>query len=152
MNPLWLLFGFGGRIGRVAFLFGLALTVGLFAAAIHYSRDALPQMAEVLAPHGINAAFALNAIWLAASLLTLWALIGLTAKRLADRGHWRWWGAVAAVPAAGLLLINDAIFLLSRVIKLPGPAQNALVAACAIVAICVAVECLLMPGRNPDHR
>lgn len=151
MNPFWLLFGFGGRIGRTAFVAGLAIAAGLFWAAIHYSLAALPTMAEVLAPRGINAAFALNTVWLAAGALALWALIALTAKRLRDRSHWPWWGALAFVPLAALALLNDAVFLASRYVKVPGALQYAAISAAGIAAVCVLVECLLLSGRGDEE-
>lgn len=148
MNPFWWLFGFGGRIGRTAFVLGLVVVAALFWAAVHYSLAALPQMSDVLAPRGINAAFALNAIWLGAGALALWALIALTAKRLRDREHWPWWGVLAFVPLAAELILNDWVFLASRYVKLPQAAQFAIVAAAGIAAICVLVECLLLAGRD----
>jgi uncharacterized membrane protein YhaH (DUF805 family) len=149
MNPFWWLFGVRGRIGPVAFVIGAALIVGLFLAAIEYSSAALPQMAEVLAPQGINAAFALNAIWVASGLIAIWAIIALTAKRLRDREHWPWWGALALVPLVGEALINDAVFLISRLVTVPRPLQYAIISACGIIAVCVVVECLL-PGRRSE--
>lgn len=151
MNPFWWLFGFGGRIGRTAFVLGLMVVAALFWGAVHYALAALPWMADVLAPKGINAAFALNAIWLTAGALALWALIALTAKRLRDRGHWPWWGILAFVPLAAELILNDWVFLASRYVKLPQPAQFAIVAAAGIAAVCVLVECLLMAGRVDDE-
>lgn len=150
MNPFWWLFGVRGRIGRAAFVVGIVVVGGLFWAAIHSSLAALPHMAEVLAPRGINAAFALNTMWLAAGALCLWALIALTAKRLRDRGHWPWWGALAALPLAAVAIINDTVFLASRVVKMPAPVEYAIVAASGIVAVCVLVECMLLAGRRRE--
>lgn len=151
MNPFWWLFGLGGRIGRGAFLLGVIVAAALFWAAIHYSLAALPQMAEVLAPKGINAAFALNTIWIVAGVLLLWSLIALTAKRLRHRGQWPWWGALGFPPLAAELLLNDWVFLASRYVKVPAPLQYAIVASAGIVALCVLVECFMPARGDEDH-
>lgn len=151
MNPFWWLFGFSGRIGRLSYLVGVLLVCGLSYLAVVQALAALPAMAEVLAPQGINAAFALNTIWLTSGALALWSICALSAKRLCDRGHWPGWGALALVPLAGLALLNDAVFLASRSVQLPQPLQLAILSACTIVLAGVLFECVLMPGRKAER-
>ena len=107
------------RIGRAAFASGVFGAALVFWLLVELSLAALPWMAEVLSPRGINAAFALNAIWLVLGVILAWSLIALAANRLRDAGDWPWWGALSVAPLAILALLNDAIFLVSRSFVVP---------------------------------
>ena len=142
MQRLAHLLGFSGTIGRWPFFVALDAAVLLFWLGIEASLAFLPTMAGWLAPRGINAAFALNAIWLLLGLAFCWAAAALIAKRLRTRGRSPWLAAAAVVPAALLALVNDAIFLVSRTFTLPPSLNKALVVLAAGVAIAVVVDCL----------
>ncbi len=148
MKPLHLLFGFHGRIGQVPFAIGLAAVIAVFALGIQGSLAALPWLAEVLAPRGINAGFALNAIWSVLTILLVWSLLALGAKRLRDRGRSPWWAAAAVLPLATLALLNDAIFLASRTIALPRPVEWAVLLIAGGIGIWVLWEGLLRHARD----
>ncbi len=148
-RSLWILFGTSGRIGRLPFAIGLVASVALFWLGVRGSLAALPWMAEVLAPHGINAGFALNAIWLTLGMLLVWALIALGAKRLRDRNRSPWWIVVVVLPLAALVLANDAIFLVSRSFSVPKWLQWVLLADSGLIGLWVLLEGLLGPSRQP---
>lgn len=134
--------GTGGRLERGGFIFGLVLATALFWLGIRGSEAALPWLAEMLAPRGINAGFALNLIWLALGALLVGALIVLSALRLRQRSRSAWWAVAAVVPLAVLALINDAIFLVSRSFVLPSLLNWALLLAAGAVALWVLVQCI----------
>ena len=140
MNWLAMMFGFSGRIGRMPFAIGLGCAVVIFALGIQGSLAALPWLAGVLAPRGLNAGFALNAIWSALGLLLVWSASALAAKRLRDRGRSPWWAPAAVLPLAALALLNDAIFLLSRSIVLPAPLQGLVLTIAGGIGIWVLYE------------
>jgi uncharacterized membrane protein YhaH (DUF805 family) len=144
---LWrLMLGFDGRIERKPFAIGLVVAVSLFVVAINVSLYLLPWMAGILAPYGINAGFALNAIWLASGGLVVWSLIALGVKRLRDRGRSVWWVVVTVAPLAALALANDAIFLVSRHFVLPRALQLGVLGASLLIGAWVLAECLI--GRS----
>lgn len=142
MKPWQLLFGLHGAVGRVPFLVGVVGAVLAFALGIHGSERLLPWLAEVLAPRGINAGFALNAIWTALSALLVWALSALIAKRLRAVGRSPWWAPAAVVPLAILALLNDAIFLVSKSLVLPSALNGALLIGAAALTLWVVAQCL----------
>lgn len=131
-----------GRIGRGAFAMGLSLAAALFMLGIYGSEAALPWLAEMLAPRGINAGLILNAIWLALGAMLVSALIVLGANRLRQRNRSPWWAVAAVVPLAVLALVNDAIFLVSKSFVLPPALNLVLVVAAGVVALWVLAECL----------
>ena len=141
MNAWQVLLGFQGRISRAPFAIGLAATTAAFGIGIRGSEAALPWMAETLAPRGINAGFALNAIWSLLTILLVWSLLALGAKRLRDRGHSPWWAAAAVLPLEALALLNDSIFLVSRVIALPRPLEWAILLLAGGIGAWVLFEC-----------
>lgn len=145
---LWVLFGWSGRIGRAPFALGLVALAAMFWLGIRGSLAALPLMAELLAPHGINAGFALNAIWLALGALLVWGLLALGAKRMRDRGHSVWWIVVVVLPLAALALANDAIFLVSRSFEVPRLLQIALLVDSCVIGLWILIEGLLLPAHN----
>jgi uncharacterized membrane protein YhaH (DUF805 family) len=149
MSTLHLLFGFRERIGRAPFILALLATVVAFVLLIQAGELSLPAMAAVLAPRGINAALVLNAIEGLIALVAVWIALALIAKRLHDRGRSGWWGAAALLPLVGLALLNDALFLASRTIVLPGTVQLAVLIPAAALGIWVLVETAVLPGR--DH-
>ena len=131
-----------GHIGRGAFAIGIVLSTTLFWLGIRGSEAALPWMAEMLAPRGINAGLVLNVIWLALGALLVGALIALAASRLRQRNRSPWWAVAAVVPLAVLALLNDAIFLVSRSFVLPMLLSWTLLLAAGAVALWVLAECL----------
>ena len=139
---IWrLLFAVSGRVGRVPFVFAL-VGVGLMVwLGIRMSEAALPWLAQVLAPRGINAGFALHGIWLALGALGVWSAIALMAKRLHDRGRSGVWAAAGVLPLAALALVNDAIFLVSRSFILPATVQYAVLGVAGGVMLWVLWEC-----------
>lgn len=140
-----------GRIGRLPFALGTLGSTLLLVASVRGAEALLPWMAEVLAPHGINAGFALNGIWLALGLAFAWVLSVLGAKRLRDIGRSPWWAPAAAVPLGSLALLNDAIFLVSRSFTLPRPAHWIALAVFGAIAAWVLIEGLRKPdGARPD--
>lgn len=148
MNPWSLLFGFRGRIGRVTFWLAFA-AVGLASwLGIRASEAALPWMAQVLAPRGINAGFALNLIWLGLGICAVWCATALMAKRLHDRDHSGWWAAAFVLPLSTLALINDAIFLVSRSFTLPSLAQYGVLAVAGSIGLWALWQCV-QPSRSP---
>ena len=149
MSWLRLLFGFGGRIRRMPFLVGL-IAVGLaFVAGIEASEAALPWMAQVLAPRGINAGLALNVIWSLVWLLAVWPALALTTKRLRACKLPVWWAAAAILPPVALAQINDAIFLVSRTLTLPTALQYTILAASGAVALWVLYQTVLRNAERP---
>lgn len=140
MNWFHVLFGFGGRIGRIPFAIGIIGAAVAMYLGVQGSLAALPWLAAVLAPRGINAGFALNLIWSGLGILLVWCLIALGAKRLRDRGRSPWWAAAAVLPLAALALLNDAIFLVSRSLVLPLPLQWVVMAIAGGVGVWVLVE------------
>lgn len=137
-----------GHLGRGAFILGVVLSSALFWLGIRGSEAALPWLAEVLAPRGINAGFALNVIWLALGGLFVAALLALGAKRLLQRSRSPWWAVAAVVPLAVLALVNDAIFLVSKSFVLPPALNVGLLIAAGAVALWVLAECL---REEPAH-
>lgn len=150
MRQLRILFGLGGRIDREDFAGGLATVLFAFWLGVQGSSAALPLMAEWLAPLGINAGFALNAIWSVLGLLFMWCSIALGAKRLRDRGRSPWWIVVVVVPLAALAVLNDQIFLVSRHFTLAREVQIAGAIASALIGLWIIFEGLLLPGRGPE--
>ena len=148
MSTLHLLFGFQGRIGRPPFIAAMLATAAAFLLAIYLSEQSLPAMAAALAPRGINAALVLNAIQALIGFFALWAVLALTAKRLHDRGHSGWWGAAAFLPLVALAILNDVLFLASRMIVLPTGLQLAILLAFGALGIWVLVEAAVLPGRE----
>lgn len=148
MTILGDLFAFTGRIGRLRFAIGSLVIAGVLVAGIQLSLAALPWMAEVLAPRGINAGFALNAIWSLLGLISVWSLSALGAKRLRDIGRSPWWAPAAVVPLAVIALINDAIFLVSRAFALPQPVQWVILAVAGGIGLWVLAEGLLRAGSD----
>jgi uncharacterized membrane protein YhaH (DUF805 family) len=142
-----MMFGTNDRIGRGAFSIGLALAAAVFILGIHGSEAALPWIAELLAPRGINAGLVLNVIWLALGAMLVLALIVLGANRLRQRNRSPWWAVAAVVPLAVLALVNDAIFLVSKSFVLPTALNLVLLVAAGAVALWVLAECL----RDTDH-
>lgn len=142
MRLIRLLFSPHGVIGRVPFLLALLAIAALFALGIQTSLAALPWLAQVLSPRGINAGFALNTIWSILGLGLVWSSIALTAKRLRARGRWPWWGAAAIIPLAALALRNDAIFLVSRSVVVPVALQIAIAVIAGAIGLWVLIESL----------
>jgi uncharacterized membrane protein YhaH (DUF805 family) len=91
----------------------------------------------------------LNAVDGLIGAVAIWIALALIAKRLHDRGRSGWWGAAALLPLVGLALLNDALFLASRTIVLPGTVQLAVLIPAAALGIWVLVETAVLPGR--DH-
>jgi uncharacterized membrane protein YhaH (DUF805 family) len=148
MSTLHLLFGFRGRIGRAPFILALSATAVTFVLLIQAGELSLPAMAAVLAPRGINAALVLNAIEGLIAAIAIWITLALIAKRLHDRGRSGWWGAAVILPLTALAILNDALFLASRTIVLPGTVQLAVLVPAAALGIWVLVETVLLPGRD----
>lgn len=140
MNWLHVVFGYGGRIGRLPFAIGLIGSALAFYAGVQGSDAALPWLAQVLAPRGINAGFALNLIWSLLGLLLVWSLSALGAKRLRDRRRSPWWAPAAVLPLAALALLNDAIFLVSRSMVLPVALQWLVLAIAGGIGVWVLFE------------
>ena len=111
------------------------------------SLAALPSLAAVLAPRGINAGLALNLIWSVLGALLVWCSIALFAKRLRDRGHQPWWAVAGILPLATIALVNDAIFLASRTIVLPALVQWPILLAAGGICAWTLTEATL-PGRH----
>ncbi len=148
MSTLHLLFGFKGRIGRAPFILALSATAVAFVLLIQAGELSLPAMAAVLAPRGINAALVLNAIEGLIAATAIWIALALIAKRLHDRGRSGWWGAAVILPLTALATLNDALFLASRTIVLPGTVQLAVLVPAAALGVWVLVETALLPGRE----
>jgi hypothetical protein len=135
-------------ISAKTFLAGAITAAALFWLVIHVSDAALPWMAEVLAPRGINAGFALNMIWLVAGTLFAGSLLWLIAARTRDAALSPWWAPAAVLPLAVLALLNDAIFLVSRTFVLPPLVNRGLILAAGAIAIWVLFQCLSRPSRG----
>jgi uncharacterized membrane protein YhaH (DUF805 family) len=148
MSTLHLLFGFRGRIGRAPFILALSATAVTFVLLIQAGELSLPAMAAVLAPRGINAALVLNAIDGLVAAIAIWIALALITKRLHDRGRSGWWGAAVILPLTALAILNDALFLASRTIVLPGTVQLAVLVPAAVLGVWVLVETALLPGRD----
>lgn len=142
MSPWRVLFGFDGAISRGPFIAAILGASLAFLLGVHATELLLPWMAEVLAPRGINAGFALNGIWSALGLMVVWALMALLAKRLRAVGRSPWWAPAAVLPLAILALTNDAIFLVSRSFALPGWLNWLLLVAGIAIALGVLATCL----------
>jgi uncharacterized membrane protein YhaH (DUF805 family) len=135
-------------IGRAGFAIGLGVSVAVLWLGIRASEAALPWMAEVLAPRGINAGFALNAIWSLLGLAFVCSVSVLGAMRLRARGRSGWWAPAAVVPLALLALAEDAIFLVSRTFVLPAPVKWTVLLVAGGMAFWVLVEGLIGPSRQ----
>ena len=152
MGPLHVMLGFSGRIGRGAFAFGLIVAAALFVLGIRVSTLRCPSVAEVLAPHGINAGLALNAFWSVVGPMLVWSLIALGAKRLRDRGRSPWWVVVVVLPLAALTFANDAIFLVSRYFVVQREVQLAVLIELVLIGLWVLAECLVGPSVVDETR
>jgi uncharacterized membrane protein YhaH (DUF805 family) len=148
MRWLSIPFSIKSSIGRGDFAIALVAACALFWLGIQVSTAALSWMAEVLAPRGVNAGFALNLIWLALGVVLVWCLMALTAKRLRDIGRSPWWAVAGVVPLGVLALLNDAIFLVSRSFVLPAVLNWALLIGAGGIALWVLSESLLRPSRH----
>ena len=147
MHVAHMLFGFSGCLGRTPFVICLAAVAAVFVVGIEGSEAALPWMAQVLAPRGVNAGLALNMIWSLLWLFVVWSALALAVKRLADRDRSGWWAAAGILPLAALAVLNDAIFLVSRSFTLPGAVQGVVLAGSGAIALWVVYETLLPPAR-----
>ncbi len=136
------------RITAGAFAIAATVATAAFWLVIHLSDAALPWMAEVLAPRGINAGFALNLVWLAAGIAYAAAMMWLIAARLRDAGRSPSWAPAAVLPLSALALLNDAIFLVSRSVVLPPLVNRGLILAAAALAAWVLLLCLTRPTRG----
>jgi uncharacterized membrane protein YhaH (DUF805 family) len=92
------LFGFTGRMNRAPFwgwsLSMLVLIVAAFAAAAFAVDGNLPD-----AEHEALIAERFKWVTVGATVLTLWPLTALSAKRLQDLGHPAWWAIPVMVPS-----------------------------------------------------
>jgi uncharacterized membrane protein YhaH (DUF805 family) len=150
MNMMTLLFGFRGGIERVPFVVGLAGVGVVFIAGLRGAEAALPWMAQVLAPRGINAGLALNVIWSALWVGAVWAALALIAKRLRAVGRSPWWGPAGILPFVALAQINDAIFLVSRSIVLPSALEGVIIIAAGAITLWIVQETAVRLGRSQN--
>lgn len=90
MDVLRLFTSFQGRIGRPAFLFGIALVLLLspLALALLFAKSGIFVMLGKLGLGGM--------VWW---LLLLWPVTALLMKRLRDRQRPVWWAAIFVAPA-----------------------------------------------------
>ena len=86
MNPFRLLFSFRGRIGRVAYVFGLLLAVALLGLIVWGPCEALAAGAQAVGGTGLNAASLQTGIWTIAGLLTTWMLLAVTVAKAPSLG------------------------------------------------------------------
>ncbi len=86
---------------------GIALPVGMFFGSFY----ALPTLADFLAPRGINAGTAQNALIVGAGLIAAWLLLAAGIRRLRTLKEPRIFAALAVLPAALVLLLDGPVFL-----------------------------------------
>lgn len=141
MRFLSLLLGFSGRCQRRPFALALAAVLVAFWLGIRGTEAALPWMAQLLAPRGINAGLALNMLWLLIGALAVWSTSALIAKRLHDRGRSGWWAVALAPPLAIFALLNDAVFLVSRSFVMPPAITMLALAGIAALGAWIIWEC-----------
>ncbi|MEL6871399.1 MAG: hypothetical protein AAFO62_01110 [Pseudomonadota bacterium] len=99
---------------------GLALPVGTFFGSFYL----LPSLAEILAPRGINAGTAQNALIVGAGLIAAWVLLAAGIRRLRSIREPIVFAAIAVVPAAAILLLDGPVFL-RPILALPDLARDA---------------------------
>jgi uncharacterized membrane protein YhaH (DUF805 family) len=143
-----LLFSFDGTVGRRPYVAALAGVAVVFLTLIALSSAALEAIAAITAPRGWNAAFVLNALWSATGIIAVWSVLALMTKRLRAIGRSPWLAVGAVVPLVVIALINDAIFLVSRTLALPGVVEFPVLIAAAVVLAWVLVETMFLPSRS----
>lgn len=124
-----------------------ALTAG-FLAAWNAAEAALPALARLLNPHGVNAGLALNGILLALLATFLTVLLILLRQRLQDAAASRWIGAVVVIGLLAWAILADWVFLWSHRVPLAAAALwgcKAAVAAGVLFA-------LAAPSAGPERR
>jgi len=142
----------GRRIGRAAFAIGATLAICALLAGQRLAEAALPALARLLNPYGINAGLAVNAILIALGGIFILVLALLLSRRLADAGLERRHDLIAAVALAGAAIFSDQVFLLTP--RLAGPAWLAptLVWLCLLVAAVIIVAATILPTQDRELR
>lgn len=140
------------RLGRIGFGIGLALACGVWWLGLTLSERALPAMARLSNPHGLNAGLALNAIWIVLDLAFVTAVVRLLSARLRDLD----WSTLPAYVTGALLIagaiLTDQVFLWRRYLPLPAGLDQALVRAGLGVIAALVFSCLVLPGTNGARR
>lgn len=142
----------GRRIDPGTFRIGAALATAAFAGVVTASERALPWLAEVLAPRGINAGLALNAIWLTAGLAYAVVMGWLLTGRLRDARHPVWWGWASMAALAAVVLASDTVFLVSRSYPALAWIAGHLAIPVAGLAAAVVSTAALAASRSGEHR
>ena len=136
------------RIGRITFAAGLAAATASLWLGLAASERALPALARLLNPYGVNAGIALNAIWLALGATYLVVAALLLVRRLRDAGR------PPLHSLAGLLAVvvwsasTDQIFLWRHRLPLPDGWDVPLSLLCGAAVAWVLLECLLRPSAG----
>jgi uncharacterized membrane protein YhaH (DUF805 family) len=97
------LFGFHGRLSRAGFAEALlALVLVNVAAVVAWKFISANGLPGLTAAGDLSEAIGL-AVFVLTALLTLWALLAVSAKRAHDRGRSAWWLLLGVVPVLGQL-------------------------------------------------
>ena len=102
-----LLFGFGGRIGRLQYWLihlGAAIIFGLFWGIVNVRP---PLEAGAPPPPKVPGSEILEAMPWIIAVAMLWPLAAASIKRAHDLGRSSWWGLAALVPGAGQLYLGS---------------------------------------------
>lgn len=144
---------FAGRLERLHFLALLAACGLAYLATTNALFAALPALAALTGPMGVNAGFVLNGLWLVCGLLCGWTVLAVTAARLRSAGSF-------PILASGM--IPGIVFLEAWMLPLVGPSilqrlltplgneylRVGLIALSTIAALAVLSLCLVLQAKR----
>ncbi|MGF1651280.1 MAG: hypothetical protein ACFCUN_12610 [Hyphomicrobiaceae bacterium] len=130
---------------RKAYVIRNVIAAVILAGAVYGSFLALPAMATVLAPRGVNAGLIQNGIILtggATALLVAWHAASLRLHAIGER---RLWAAIAFLPPAILLMLDGPLFL-KPLLAIPPAIWWMTMGGSLAVAIAVFLNCAIRPS------
>lgn len=151
MRVLLQVLRFAGQLARPAFAIFFAAVALAHLLTAHALLAALPVLAGLFNPLGINAGLALNASWLATGLLAGWLLVAAMAARLRDAGRSPGLSLVAAPGIALLGVWMTPLLgpeLARRTLAHFGDAGSWLATFFLALSALVLVRCLAWPTRS----
>ena len=134
-----------GGIGRLAWMISMAVATALMYAAVHGSFLLLAPLAELLAPHGINAGTIQNAILIGGAVVALLIVWMATHRRLRAIGERGVWAPLVLLPPAVLMLVDGPLFL-RPLYDVPDAMWWGVLCFCGLIGAAVFLNCALRPG------